>query len=272
MHRLSTIAVVGMLALTIAGCGSGNEENSTSTPSAPKASAPKAFEKPSMVTQNAANTISSVPGLIQATNANQRTKQVQKGRKDPFAVLFVQAVQTVPNTAKPQASRRSKIPKVVRSSKTSARASLNSRPFLKPNSGKAGRQTSSGQSNKLPALVPNSTLPVLPPPQEPNLARAVAVTGVVQVGNEPQAIVKVPNEATSRYVRVGQRLSNGQVLVKRIEINEGSDPIVVLEQYNTEVSRVVGEEPVNSTTATTTTGIAAPPPPPPSENVPSPGV
>jgi len=36
------------------------------------------------------------------------------------------------------------------------------------------------------------------------------------------------------------------VLVKRIEINEGADPIVILEQYGIEVSRAVGEEPVNS--------------------------
>jgi len=44
---------------------------------------------------------------------------------------------------------------------------------------------------------------------------------------------------------VGQQLANGQVLV-RIEINEGGDPIVILEQYGIEVSRAVGEEPVNS--------------------------
>ncbi len=65
------------------------------------------------------------------------------------------------------------------------------------------------------------------PPQEPDLASNVAVTGVIQIGNETQAIVLVPNEGTSRYVRVGQRLSNGQVLVKRIEMNEGVEPVVI---------------------------------------------
>lgn len=67
------------------------------------------------------------------------------------------------------------------------------------------------------------------------------VSGVVVVGNEPQAIVQAPNEATSRYVRAGQRLSNGQVLVKRIEMGEGSEPIVILEQNGVEVSKGVGE-------------------------------
>jgi len=83
---------MGMLALTIAGCGSGSEENSAVTPS-PHASSPNRL--PPMVTQNPAGTIASVPGLIQPTNANQRSKQVQKGRADPFALLFVQAVETV---------------------------------------------------------------------------------------------------------------------------------------------------------------------------------
>jgi len=35
--------------------------------------------------------------------------------------------------------------------------------------------------------------------------------GVIQVGSEPQAIIKVPNEATSRYVR-GTKA--GKMLVK----------------------------------------------------------
>jgi hypothetical protein len=80
----------------------------------------------------------------------------------------------------------------------------------------------------------------LPPLPTANLANAVEVSGVVMVGGVAQAIVKAPNEETSRYVRVGQRLSNGQVLVKRIEMNGGSDPIVILEENGVEVSRAVG--------------------------------
>ncbi|MBD2085478.1 hypothetical protein NDI49_19935 [Trichocoleus sp. ST-U3] len=94
---------------------------------------------------------------------------------------------------------------------------------------------------RIPAPAP--LLPKLPPLPEPNLARSVEVTGVVQVGGEPQAIVRVPNEP-SRYVGVGQRLSNGQVLVKRIEVNNGASPVVILEQYGREVARRVGEKPV----------------------------
>jgi hypothetical protein len=72
------------------------------------------------------------------------------------------------------------------------------------------------------------------------LARAVQVTGIVEVGGKVQAIVKAPNEPTSRYVQEGQYLSNGQVLVKRIEINR-ADPVVVFEQNGVEVPLAVGE-------------------------------
>lgn len=244
MHRLSKIAFVGMLALAIAGCDLGSEETVAPTPSTSQVTAPKSFEKPSLVVQDRAVTVSAADGLIQPTNVNQRARQVQKGREDPFAVLFVPVFQKVPQKIVPQRPNRLIPPKVV------ARDSGSN-----PNRGNAGSQ--------LPRVLP-PTLPVLPPPPppQPDLARAVTVTGVVQVGSEPQAIVKVPNEATSRYVRVGQRLSNGQVLVKRIEVNEGSDPVVILEQNGTEVRRSVGEEPVNPTQAATpAAAIPAPPPP-----------
>ena len=104
----------------------------------------------------------------------------------------------------------------------------------------------------LPLVVPNPTLvSVLPPPVQPELARAVIVTGVVLIGQEPQAIIRVPNEPTSRYVQAGQRLANG-VLVKRIEINEGSNPVVIFEQYGMEVARNVGESPINAASPATT--------------------
>ena len=91
----------------------------------------------------------------------------------------------------------------------------------------------------LPQAIPNSALASVTPPQ-PELAKAVVVSGVVLIGKEPQAIIKVPNEPTSQYVHAGQQLANG-VLIKRIEINEGSEPVVILEQYGIEVAKMVGQ-------------------------------
>jgi len=93
---------------------------------------------------------------------------------------------------------------------------------------------------------PPPVIPVVPPPPPPpstELATGTEVSGVVKVGNETQVIVKVPNEPTSRYVKIGQRLSNGQVLVKRVDLKEGADPIVILEENGVEVAKAVGEKP-----------------------------
>jgi len=92
-----------------------------------------------------------------------------------------------------------------------------------------------------PPQIPRVAPP--PPPPSTDLATGTEVSGVVKVGNETQVIVKVPNEPTSRYVKIGQRLSNGQVLVKRVDLKQGSDPIVILEQNGVEVAKAVGEKP-----------------------------
>ncbi len=90
-------------------------------------------------------------------------------------------------------------------------------------------------------------LPVLP---EPSLARLVEVSGIVDVaGASPKAIVKAPNENSSRYVSPGERLSDGLILVKRIEMTGPGGPVVILEQFGVEVTRRVGDRsPTNTPT------------------------
>ncbi|MGF1674945.1 MAG: hypothetical protein ACFCUV_14855 [Rivularia sp. (in: cyanobacteria)] len=128
----------------------------------------------------------------------------------------------------------------------------------KPNSGRTITPTAV-IPKVMPGVIPQPDLAsVLPPPPQPTLAQAVLVSGVVQVGSQPQAIIKVPTEPTSRYVQAGQRLASG-LLVKRIEMNEGSEPIVILEQYGIEVARMVGEAAmgaVEPTTASTSNPIS----------------
>jgi hypothetical protein len=98
------------------------------------------------------------------------------------------------------------------------------------------------------------TLPALP---EPALAREVSITGVIDVAGVPQVILQAPGEPSSRYVRAGDYLSNGQVLVKRVEMNRGSVPVVVLEQFGIEVTREVGQpvEPVTEEPETPTASV-----------------
>jgi hypothetical protein len=90
--------------------------------------------------------------------------------------------------------------------------------------------------------IPPSIAPA--PIPQPNLARAIAVSGVSQVNGQTQVIVKLPTESFSRYVSVGERLMDGKVLVKRVQEFSGASPVVILEEVGIEVPRKIGDKPV----------------------------
>lgn len=240
MRKLVFVGLAGAIALTVVSCSSDSGGDVATSPS-PVASV--AVKKPATTQPFGAKAAplvaqkppagSTIPGLIQSTNGDERAKQVQasidgqKG-KDPFAGLPVKLQQ--PRTAAnsqsvPTVRQLPAAPRAVTRRPTTTTAFTPKTP-LPPGSANSG--------SGVPVI---KTLPPLP---STTLASAVEVSGVVMVGGVAQAIVKAPNEETSRYVRVGQRLSNGQVLVKRIEMNGGSDPIVILEENGVEVSRAVG--------------------------------
>jgi len=87
---------------------------------------------------------------------------------------------------------------------------------------------------------PNTTAAAPTRPSTPQ-ADGIVVTGVVQVNGSVYAIIQESAGFPSTYVRVGQRLANGAVVVKRINITPGGEPTVVLEQNGVEVTKVVGE-------------------------------
>jgi hypothetical protein len=207
--------------------------------------------KPPLVPPNPPASDNSIPkGLIKSTNADERAKQVQasidaqKGRKDkdPFnsiaPTVATTSVRQIPQTKVPDvanlpsgAPSRAEAPPRPSSPLPSVPRSrpANSTPLPPANS-------NSQSPNDPPASPPIATLPPLP---EPTIARGIEVTGVVQVGGQSQAIVKAPNEPTSRYVSVGQRIANGQVLVKRIDLNSGAEPTVILEENGVEVAKAI---------------------------------
>lgn len=134
---------------------------------------------------------------------------------------------------------------------------------------KPPQSESADPSEPLPNLPNGNSTP--PPPPEPELARAVQVQGAVKIGNQVTAILRAPNEQTSRYVRPGQRIANNQVLVKRINIDQRPTPTVVLEEIgiDQEVIKTVEEGMAmnESNRSNALEGGALgqiPPPPPPS--------
>ncbi|WRH68864.1 MAG: hypothetical protein RSE13_12480 [Planktothrix sp. GU0601_MAG3] len=90
---------------------------------------------------------------------------------------------------------------------------------------------------------PPPVQPFVPPPPSTDLAQGMEVTGILQVGDQTKIILRAPAEPTSRYVNVGQRVSNGQVLVKRVKFDTGGEPIVIFEQNGIEIAKSVGAIP-----------------------------
>lgn len=196
------------------------------------------------------------PELIRSTNPSNRVSEIRRSRPDPFVI--------VPTT--PSIVRTPQPPEVAAAPPQPTTPLIPRRPVPVP-----GQQqpTGNGQLAPIPSLVPSR--PVVPPPPPTDLARAVRVYGVVQIGRIPHAIVQAPNEPSSRYVRVGQVLSNGEVLVKRIDMI-AAEPVVVLEQNGVEVATAVGEGGVPAANQPGAAPAAQPaaPPAPPTASLPAP--
>jgi len=229
MGLISTLTVV-----TTAACTPIEEipdETATASPSpaAPAAPAPAApapapavpFAEPVVAPASAG-----IEGLVPMVNPVERLQQIRAGRADPFATTQTVGIQVsvtqpppppgpvIPEPPAPNGGGTAPIPPAF------------------PTPGMPGSPGGPGGVG---------TSPIVPPMPQPDLARAVEVTGVVQVGDIPRAIIQAPNEATSRYVMAGQRVANGQVLVKRIDATQFPGPVVILEENGVEVIKAVGE-------------------------------
>lgn len=263
MGRTSKILVAAVMTVAIAGCATEETPQAVNTTPPVAPPPPVAQSTPPPVAQSFSNPVVSghpptkavvaSSTLIQPTNATERVNGFTKGRIDPFAQIVGQptVVDISSGTSPKKVPSLPPLPKATKPQPGNITANKNT-----PTPNKIGRvvkppSLAAVLPKVLPQVVPNPTLvSVLPPAPQPDLARAVMVTGVVIVGKVPQAIIKIPNEVTSRYVEAGQRLANG-VLVKRIEMNNSSNPIVILEQYGIEVAKTVGEAPTGTTPTTT---------------------
>lgn len=257
MRQVLFIATATALGFMAVGCDSfGGGETTSTEPSpveqAPVASSPAsptpAFSQPTVEPSASPKGILP-PDLISSTDPNQRIQQIKGDRSDPFSLLpTTPKVQFPPNAAPTTAPTTSP---TRGGGQSPNRASAPSRSTNRSTGTTAGRAPT-----QKPA--PRSPIAAAPPRPQPTLARAVKVSGVVQVGGKVFAIVSAPNEPTSRYVEEGQRLAGGQVLVRRIDMNR-AEPVVILEQFGVEVVRAVGEGgPAPSETPAATLPVATP--------------
>lgn len=176
--------------------------------------------------------------LIESTDPNERVKEIQAERADPYAYV------PIPPPVQP--------PPPAPETTTSPNDATSDLPQVGDNTGNTPQGNNGADGNgsspdDLPAA--DGPLPVLPSPTV--TASQVEISGVANIGGEDYAIVKAPGEPGSRYVKEGDLLSNGVVLVKRIENGPGiNSPVVVLEERGEEIALPVGantETPEEST-------------------------
>ena len=161
--------------------------------------------------------------LIQSTDPNERTIGVERTRTDPFAGLTIPLVPPQPIEAETAAGGGGQ------TSPAAAAPTAAGPGGAAPGTGaNPGSRQGSLEGPEI------ATLPEIP---QPTTARAVRVSGVVQIGGSPYAIVQAPNDV-ERYVRPGESVAGGRVIVKRID-TRSVEPRVILVENGIEVERLV---------------------------------
>lgn len=185
--------------------------------------APQAFAQPVLPSKPTLQPAMTVPGIIPTSDKVPLMPVAVSSTRDPFAATTIPT--DLKATIQPAASKTI----AVKSSISAPPVISLPQPVIAP----------------IPQPAPPTapTLPTLSPPLPPvsrtNLADTIALTGVIQTGNKLSAIVQ-DSDGSSRYIQVGESLANGQVTVKKINLNAAGDPSIVLSQNGVELIKTVG--------------------------------
>ena len=119
------------------------------------------------------------------------------------------------------------------------------KPAPQPNPTSPNNESTTPHLPGNPRTIPNPPVPVVPSTE---IAKAVQVSGVMDVGGRLTAIVKESKENTSRSVNEGNYICDGAVRVKRIQLSDNAQPLVILEQNGVEVIKPIssGNGPIAS--------------------------
>lgn len=222
MNKTVLLILTAMLGLTTSGCtlfskfadSTKELDENTVKPIPVKVSATPPSDQPEEEfadLEEEVEPLREIAGLIPATNPDVRVRSSVRGRNDPFSVVTL--------------NPRIEIEQIEEKQPTNAISNRNDRFSNRGNQ----------EENN------NATLPEPEAIIEPTLAKEVFISGLYEANGRTKLIVQAPEESSSRYVEVGQYLSNGQVLVKRIEQDSFSSPVIILEESGMEVAVKVGE-------------------------------
>ena len=247
MKILQGISGLSLVALLMVGC-SGKNDLDKAPP--PKPSVNKVSVAPSPSKPSPAATVTK--GLTPSTEPIKIS--IPKGRVDPFAAIAVTPIkQTQPQAQTPKTQTPAQLVKT-QQPKTQAQPAKTqqpkTQPQIQPAKTQALAQTPKIQDKKIvrevikPASstikpIPTQNLNLPPAPPSIEIAQAIQVKGVVELGGKVSAIVKESQESDSRSVNAGDYVAQGKVLVKRIEFNGNREPVVILEQNGVEVIKQV---------------------------------
>ncbi len=228
--------LTGSLLIFSGGCGflpGGNNTEEVEVSTDEQVSAPPAIPLKSVKTLPPVDM--AALGLIPPTLPDQRLREIKAGRANPFELIPVQAKirESVCQVEDPKTAKGAK-------GTTQGGSTASATTVQAPGSSASQAPVSSAPGTA--GTVSPQLKPVAapsPPPLYPNDARAVVVSGIIEIGSRPYAIVQAPGEPVARNVTVGDRLSGGKVRVKSINVFSSS-PNVVLEQYGDSVTRDVG--------------------------------
>lgn len=252
MNRVLWISAISFSLLWTVGCSGPNTSQEDAVMESEVAVAP-----PQVTPKQKSQILAQIPGLTPSTSADERLARLKQGQRDPFSPLDTNPI-VIPGQIKVTKAPSSPPPEVT-VKLNPAPSPVKPLPVIAPPppiqiAPPAPIPTPAPQ---LPTLQPNPSVQALPQtievaqvqpiptpsPVKPSGAEAVKVTGVAELPDGMRAILKAPDEPTSRYVVAGESLSNGKIRVKRIEIVSSGNAIVVLEENGKEFVKTVSDRP-----------------------------
>lgn len=247
MKKLSSILLLSSL-LFLPACG-GSSDNQVENTNPPQ---PQPEVNNQTTPDNLSpNPLSTVSGLIPSTNPNERLKQIEQGKNNPFSGIRPPAVvkvnSTTPIPSNSNIARNKAIAKIDNSVKSSTNQNRQV-ALLKTNKTNTSNKVGSvnGDSNAIDMqkqleMAPTIPEAVIPPPTE---AQAVLVSGILDLQGETVALIKTPWDTMPRSVRVGDIISDPtgsiSMRVQEISFKESSTNNVALIDNNQTLFRNIG--------------------------------
>lgn len=237
MKMLQGISGLSFVALLLVGCG-GNQDLDKAP--APKPTINKVSQAPIPTKPSPAASVTK--GLTLSTEPTKIP--IAKGRVDPFGAIAVAPIKITQQQTQQAKTQQPKPQQQTQQAKTQqqtqpTKPQQQAQP-TKPQSKKIISDASKPSSSPIkPIPSQNLSVPLPPAPPSVEIAQAVQVKGVVELGGKVSAIVKESEQSDSRSVSAGDYVAQGKVLVKRIEFNGNREPVVILEQNGVEVLKQV---------------------------------